>query len=603
MGLDADAVLTRHGRDRTRLLDMLWDIQRAWGHLPEDVVAGIAEGLGTTANDIRETASFYHFFHTTPGGRYRIYLADTVVARMRGYDEVRARLEQETGATFGGPPDPTGTFSLLDTPCVGLSDQEPAMLVDSVVFTRLRPGKVADIIAQLRAGATPEEVANPAGLPHDDVAYVDHLVETNVRTKGPVFFRYPTDYRSLIRDCLVLTPEQINERISESGLRGRGGAGFSTGLKWQLCRSARGERKHVICNADEGEPGTFKDRVLLTRSPKQVFAGMVIAAYAIGASNGIVYLRAEYSYLIDYLQRQLDEMRADGLLGPAMMGRKGFDFDIRLQVGGGSYVCGEESALIESCEGHRGTPRLKPPFPAQRGFLGEPTCIDNVESFATIARILEEGPEWFRAMGTADSAGTRLLSVAGDCSRPGIYEVEWGTTLSAVLELVGAQDPMAVQVAGPSGECVSVAADGARQIAFEDLACNGAFTVYGAQRDLLGIVREHLKFFVDESCGICVPCRVGNTELLRGVDRVMAGHAAHADLDEMVRWSQIIRGASRCGLGATSPKPFLSTLQRFPDIYRSRFRTPHGVMLASYDLDEALAGYDAAMRELEEDVS
>ncbi|HYN28604.1 MAG TPA: NAD(P)H-dependent oxidoreductase subunit E [Dermatophilaceae bacterium] len=599
MGIDAARLLDRHGHDRTRLLDMLWEVQRAEGHLPQPVVEELAAGLGTTAGDIHETASFYHFFHDEPGGRHRVYLADTVVAKMRGYADVRAALERETGACFGGPPDPTGTFSLHDTPCIGLSDQEPAMLVDEVVFTRLRPGKVADIVGQLRAGLTAEEVANPVGLPRDEVAYVDNLVETNVRTKGPVFFRYPADYRMLLRDCLVLTPEQITERISESGLRGRGGAGFSTGLKWQLCRSAYGDRKYVICNADEGEPGTFKDRVLLTRSPKQVFTGMVIAAYAIGASGGLVYLRAEYAYLQPYLERQLEEMRADGLLGHDILGRAPFDFDIRIQLGAGAYVCGEESALIESCEGKRGTPRLKPPFPAQQGYLGQPTCIDNVESFGTITRILEEGPGWFRAMGTADSAGTRLISVAGDARKPGVYEVEWGTTLAEALALVGAEDARAVQVAGPSGECVSPELDGERRLAFEDLSCNGAFTVFGRDRDLLRVVRDYVKFFADESCGICVPCRVGNTELLHKVDLFLAGRASEPDVEDLRRWSAIIRGASRCGLGATSPKPVLTTLSRFPEIYRERMAAGGGPLLPAYDLAGQLAGYDAAIRELE----
>lgn len=600
MGIAAEEVLHRHGHDRTRLLDMLWEVQDSEGHLPADVVEQLAAGLGTTANDILETASFYHFFHSEPGGTHRIYLADTVIAKMRGYADVRAALERETGAVFGGGPDPTGTFSLHDTPCIGLADQEPAMLVDKVVFGRLRPGKVADIIGQLRVpGTTAEDVANPAGLAQDEVAYVDAMVETNVRTKGPVFFRYPSDYRALVRDCLVLTPEQITERISESGLRGRGGAGFSTGLKWQLCRSAYGERKFVICNADEGEPGTFKDRVLLTRSPKQVFTGMVIAAYAIGASEGLVYLRAEYSYLRPYLERQLEEMRSDGLLGHDILGRVPFDFDIRIQLGAGAYVCGEESALIESCEGKRGTPRLKPPFPAQQGYLGQPTCIDNVESFGDIPRILEEGAAWFRSMGTAESAGTRLISVAGDCRQPGVYEIEWGTTLRDVLDLVGAEDPFAVQIGGPSGECVSAQLDADRRIAFEDLNCNGAVTVFGRNRDLLPVVRDYVQFFANESCGICVPCRVGNLELIHTLDLFLADRATEDDVAHLERWGAIIRGASRCGLGATSPKPVLTTLSRFPELYRDRMASADGPLLPSYDLDRQLSGYDAAIRELE----
>ena len=366
--------------------------------------------------------------------------------------------------------------------------------------------------------------------------YVETLVETNVRTRGPVFFRRPADYRSLVRDCLVLQPEQVIESISESGLRGRGGAGFLTGLKWQLCSAAVGERRYVICNADEGEPGTFKDRVLLTRAPKQVFVGMVICAFAIGGSEGIVYLRAEYWYLKDYLEAQLEEMRQDGLLGQDIAGRRGFHFDIRIQMGAGAYVCGEESALIESCEGRRGSPRVKPPFPAQQGYHGMPTCIDNVESFATLTSVVQEGNDWLASLGTSESSGTRLLSVAGDCSRPGVYEIEWGITLGEVLERVGARDAVAVQVSGPSGECVNVATEADRQIAYEDLSCNGAMTIFNKDRDLLEIARDYLQFFIGESCGICTPCRVGNVALRDKLDLVIEGRASERDLDDIVQW-------------------------------------------------------------------
>jgi len=592
-------ILERYRSDRNRLIDILWDVQHEYGHIPDAALSQLGARLKLSPLDIRETASFYHFFHDKPSGKCRIYLSNTVIAKMNGYQAVYDALERETGVRFGET-DPTGMFGLFETPCIGLSDQEPAMLIDEVVFTRLGPGKIADIVAQLRQGRSPAEIANPAGLPSHDVAYVDALVESNVRTRGPVFFRGRTDFRSLLDQCLALRPEQVIETIVESGLRGRGGAGFLTGLKWRLCRDARSDEKYVICNADEGEPGTFKDRVLLTRAPKNVFMGMVIAAHAIGCRNGIVYLRAEYSYLRNYLERQLQELREDGLLGRAIGGRVGFDFDIRIQMGAGAYICGDESALIESCEGKRGTPRVKPPFPVQQGYLGKPTCVNNVETFAAASRILEEGPNWFRAMGTPDSAGTRLLSVAGDCSKPGIYEVEWGVTLNEVLAMVGAKEARAVQISGPSGECVSVEKDGERKLAYEDLSCNGAFTIFNKDRDLLHIVKDFMQFFVDESCGICVPCRAGNVDLHRKVEWVIAGKACQKDLDDMVSWGALVRKTSRCGLGATSPKPILTTLEKFPEIYQDKLVKQQGPLLPSFDLDTALAGYEKALKELEE---
>lgn len=592
-------ILERYRSDRTRLMDILWDVQHLYGHIPDEVLPQLAGELNLSPIDIRETASFYHFFCDKPSGKHRIFLSNTVIAKMNGYRAVYDALERETGCRFGET-DPTGTFGLFETPCIGLSDQEPAMLIDKVVFTRLRPGKIADIITQLKRGRSPADIANPARLPSHDIAYVDSLVESNVRTKGPVFFRGRTDFRSLLDQCLALRPEQVIEMIVESGLRGRGGAGFLTGLKWRLCRDARSDEKYVICNADEGEPGTFKDRVLLTRAPKKVFMGMVIAARAIGCRKGIVYLRAEYFYLRDYLERQLQELRDDGLLGRAIGGRVGFDFDIRIQMGAGAYICGDESALIESCEGKRGTPRVKPPFPVQQGYLGKPTCVNNVETFAAVSRIMEEGAEWFRAMGTPDSAGTRLLSVAGDCSKPGIYEVEWGVTLNEVLAMVGAKDARAVQISGPSGECVSVEKDGERKLAYEDLSCNGAFTIFNRDRDLLHIVKDFMRFFVDESCGICVPCRAGTVDLHRNVERVIAGKACQKDLDDMVSWGALVRKTSRCGLGATSPKPILTTLEKFPEIYQAKLVKHAGPLLPSFDLDTALGGYEKALKELEE---
>jgi [NiFe] hydrogenase diaphorase moiety large subunit len=600
MNADVDGVLRRYGYDGTRLLDILWDIHHLFGYLPAEHLAQLADALNRSELDILETASFYHFFHGRPSGRHRIYLSNTVIAKTRGYQAVHDALERQTGVRFDET-DEEGMFGLFETPCIGLSDQEPAMLIDEVVFTRLTPESVAAVIGQLKSGRMPADIANAAGLPDDELAYVEALVESNVYTRGPVFFRGPTDYQSLVKNCLAGPPEQTISTITESGLRGYGGAGFGTGLKWRLCREAPGDDKYVICNADEGEPGTFKDRALLTRTPKDVFVGMVIAAYATGSRHGILYLRAEYVYLRSYLECQLQELRDDGLLGCGVGGRADFDFDIRIQLGAGSYVCGEESALIESCEGKRGTPRLKPPYPIQQGYLGKPTCVNNVETLAAATRVIEEGAEWFRRMGTFESAGARLLSVAGDCARAGVYEVEWGITVGEVLGMVGAQNARAVQLGGPSGAWLSAQSDSHRRIAYEDVACNGAVTIFDASRDLLDCVKDFTKFFVDESCGICVPCRAGTVALHDKVELVTAGRATQEDLDGAARWGALVRSTSRCGLGATAANPILTTLEKFPELYRSRLRPQQQTLLSSFDLDAALAGYDDAVTALDAD--
>lgn len=588
MAFDVATILSGHRRDRTALLDVLWEVQRSAGYIPVDAAAAIADWLGLSVEDVLETVTFYHFFHTTPSGRHRIYLSNTVIAKMNGYQQVFDALESETGTRFGGPG--SADFGLFETACIGLSDCEPAMLVDDVVFTGLTAESVAAIVAGLKSGLTPEQIANPDGLPHHDAAYVESLTRPTVHTSGPVFFGAQTDCAALMQRCRALTPEAVIGTLTESGLRGRGGAGFPTGTKWASCRAAAGEQKFIICNADEGEPGTFKDRVLLTRCPQLVFTGMAIAAHAVGATQGILYLRAEYAYLQSYLARQLVELRDDGVLGDG--------FDIRIQLGAGAYICGDESALIESCEGKRGTPRLKPPFPVEHGFLGQPTVVNNVETFAAATRILQEGAEWFAAMGVPGSTGTRLLSVSGDCVSPGIYEVQWGTTLSEVLDRVGAQDPWAVQISGPSGEMLSVAADGDRRLAYDDLSCNGSFMVFNHQRDLVDIVKDFMQFFVDESCGICVPCRAGNVMLREKIGLVADRRATTSDLDDMITWGGIVAHTSRCGLGATSPNPILTTLQKFPEVYSARLRRDSGDVLPSFDVEAELSGYAKAVAQL-----
>ena len=603
MTTDIAAMLDAHGRDRTGLLDMLWEVQRRIGYISAEAAAAIADRLAMSVEDVLETATFYHFFHTAPAGRHRIYLSNTVIAKMHGYDEVYAALERETGVRFGEPASPE--FGLFETACIGLSDQEPAMLVDGVVFTDLTPESVGEIVAGLKGGSTAEELANPRGLPRDDRAYVEALSGSTVHTTGPVFFRGETDHESLLALCRAQSSDEVIATLTESGLRGRGGAGFPTGIKWQTCRAAPGASKYIICNADEGEPGTFKDRALLTHEPDTVFAGMAIAAHAVGAAgadsaavpvHGIVYLRAEYAYLADYLESRLAALRERGVLGHSVDGSGGFD--IRIQLGAGAYICGDESALIESCEGKRGTPRLKPPFPVQRGYLGMPTVVNNVETFAAAAHIVDHGADWFAAMGVPGSTGTRLLSVSGDCAAPGIYEVEWGTTLRSVLDMIGAHDARAVQISGPSGEMLSVAADADRVLGYDDLSCNGSFMVFDVGRDLLDVVGDFMQFFVDESCGICVPCRAGNVLLRQKVALVADGQATSSDLDEMVAWGGVVAHTSRCGLGATSPNPILTTLTKFPEIYPVRPRATVADLLPSFDPEAELTDHAAAVAQL-----
>ena len=351
-------------------------------------------------------------------------------------------------------------------------------------------------------------------------------------------------------------------KLRESGLRGRGGAGFPTAVKWTRAAAARGEQKFVVCNADEGEPGTFKDRVILNEFPDLVFAGMTIGGRAIGAREGILYLRAEYTYMRDALEAVLERRRKAGLLGANAGGLAGFEFDIRIQMGAGAYVCGEETALIESLEGQRGEPRNRPPFPVDTGFMGLPSIVNNVETLAWVACIMAKGPEWFKAVGTDKSTGLKLFSVSGDCARPGVYEFPLGITVAKLLEAVGGSDAKAVQVGGASGHCLP-RSEFTRALAFEDISTGGSIIVFGQSRDMLEVARNFLEFFVEESCGQCTPCRDGSVKLLEGVELLEEGECSTAYLRELKGLSKTMQLASKCGLGQSAPNAFLSIVEHF----------------------------------------
>ena len=371
--------------------------------------------------------------------------------------------------------------------------------------------------------------------------------------------------RENLGDCLARglskSPQDIIMEIRESGLKGRGGAGFPTGTKWMLAAASLSDKKYVVCNADEGEPGTFKDRVLLSDFTDLVFEGMVIAGYAIGAKKGFIYLRGEYSYLLKQLESQFEKMRKEKRLGNNILG-KGIDFEIEIRLGAGAYVCGEETALIESLEGHRGEARNRPPYPVNTGFMGNPTIVNNVETFVTAAIIMSRGGEWFTSLGTGKSKGHKLISVSGDCDEPGVYEVPFGITINELLKIVKAKNPKAVQVGGASGYC-ACSNEFDRQISFEDLSTGGSVMVFNQSRDMIHILRNFMEFFVEESCGQCTPCRIGNVKLLEGVEKIEQGDCSLSYLRELIDLGKTMKIASKCGLGQSSPNPFISIMTNF----------------------------------------
>ena len=391
----------------------------------------------------------------------------------------------------------------------------------------------------------------------------------SIETQGNTLTFASIDGTEGLKAALAMSRADIIDTVSASGMKGRGGAGFPTGMKWNFAGSEKGDEKYVICNADEGEPGTFKDRVILTEFPDLVFAGMTIAGRAIGASLGIVYLRGEYTYLRTHLNACIKQRRADGFLGKDIGGVKGFDFDIIVALGAGAYICGEETALIESLEGFRGEPRNRPPFPVVAGYRYAPTIVNNVETLASAACIFAKGVDWFKSFGTDRSTGFKLFSISGDCAKPGVYEFPFGITVAELLKEVGGDDAKAVQIGGASGICVP-RAQFARQMAFEDIPTGGSVMVFGPQRDMLAVAENFLEFFVDESCGQCTPCRVGNTKMLEAAERLKEGTCSAGHIAELRELSGTMQVAAKCGLGQTSSVAFMSILEHFGDEIMSR---------------------------------
>jgi [NiFe] hydrogenase diaphorase moiety large subunit len=558
-------IIAKFNHDRTRLMDILHEVKDEFGHIPPESVRIMAGLLKTSVVDIEQTISFYHFYSMKPVGKYSVYLNNSAVACMMGRDEIAAAFSREAGISFNSVT-ADGLIGLWDTADIGMNDQEPAAIINDIVFTRLTVSKVRELVAEFRKGTPVQDLVVKYGDGQNSHPAIKAMVHNNIMKKGPVLFS-DYDLGAAIRKAVNMSPDQVIEEVKKSNLRGRGGAGFPAGLKWEFCRKSRGAEIYLVCNADEGEPGTFKERVILTEMPKQLFEGMIVAGYAIGAREGILYLRYEYRYLLHYLNQALQEMREGNLLGRNIAGKQGFNYDIRIQLGAGAYVCGEESALIESMEGKRGEPRNRPPFPVQKGYLDKPTVINNVETLSAVVKVMVKGADWFKAMGTKESAGTKLLSVSGDCKNPGVYEIEWGTTVRELLEMVGATSVQAVQVGGPSGVCINPT-QFHREIAFEDLATGGSMIVIGKQRNLLKeVVVNFMDFFIEESCSSCAPCRSLTVILRNKLQKILDGYGTRNDVKELQEWTKFMKAANRCGLGQTAANPILSTIENFRPLY------------------------------------
>jgi len=578
-----DAVVERYGGERSNLLQILIEAQEPEGWLPPAAITRIAQAVGWPRGRVEGVASFYDFLHLRPAGRYRVRFSDNITDQMAGSEALLDRLCSQLWVERGKVSE-DGLVSVDSTSCTGMCDQAPALLVNGYAIARLDAARIDAIAALIRERI---ELAQwPAEL---------FRIDDNVRRTGPLLApgfapgaaiaaaiaRQRAAGAYLAHDGSAL----LVEELKRSALLGRGGAGFTVGIKWDGCRRAADRERFVVCNADEGEPCTFKDRVLLARCADLVFDGMTVAAYACGAQRGLVYLRGEYRHLLAPLREVLARRRRDGWLGRAIAGEPGFDFDLEIHLGAGAYVCGEASALVESLEGKRGVPRNRPPRLVEVGYHGHPTMVNNVETLAAAALIALHGGAWFAAIGTPKSTGSKLMAVSGDCERPGIYEVPFGTPLAELLAECGARRPQAVQVGGASGRCVDGAEFG-RRLCFEDLPTNGAITVFDDSRDMFEVARNFTRFFAHESCGFCTTCRVGTALLDRLMGKIAAGRAGRYDLERVGELNRLLKIASQCELGASACNPVVDTLARFRPAYERRLLA--GGFEPIFDLDRSL---------------
>ncbi len=503
---------------------------------------------------------------------------------------------------------------VIKTGCFGFCEKGPIvkMIPDNTFYTQVKPSDVERIVD--------EHIIQACKV--KDLLYLDPETNEHVADSKHMGF-YKKQLRIALRNCGFINPEDINEfiarngyeglakaltemtpqevisEVTASGLRGRGGAGFPTGVKWGLCAKNDADQKYVVCNADEGDPGAFMDRSIMEGDPHSIIEAMAICGYAIGATKGLVYIRAEYPLAIERLQIAIAQARECGMLGTDILG-SGFSFDIELRYGAGAFVCGEETALIHSMEGQRGEPTFKPPFPAVSGYLNKPTNVNNVETFANIPIIITKGADWFAGIGSEKSKGTKVFALAGQINNVGLIEVPMGTTLREIIYEIGGgiknnREFKAVQTGGPSGGCLTskhldTPIDYESLMAAGSMMGSGGLVVMDETSCMVAIAKFYLEFTCEESCGKCSPCRIGNKRMLEILDKITKGNGTMQDLQELRNLAEVIKDTALCGLGQTSPNPVLSTLENFWDEYvehvvDKKCRAGACKSLMSYEID------------------
>ena len=546
-----DELVGRWKDEPAPLLPLLHAFHERDGHLSEDALRAVSAALRIPIADLFGTVTFYHHFSRSPGGMERPRVCTGPVCTTRGADVLTASLR-------AAGHDPQAM------PCPGRCDQPVPVIQGSTVLT----GRTAGTLA-----------SGPSPLPPPAPAGVEECVFAGIRNRARATlagYRNQGGYAALARAVKAMTPDETIAVIDASGLAGRGGAGFPTGRKWRAVAEAPGEPKTIVCNADEGEPGCFKDRVLMDHDPHGLIEGMALAAYATGAVRGFIYLRYEYPETFDILEAAIAEAEADGLLGDGILGRD-FSFDLKVRRGAGAYICGEETSLLNSLEGKHPFPRNRPPFPVTHGYENLPTVVNNVETLASAPPILLRGADWYRGLGRGDHAGTKVISLSGDIARPGNYEVPIGLPLRELLDdWAGGPRPgrvvQAVTMAGLSGgflagQDMDVTLDEPSIRSKGSFLGAGGIMVFDDSRDMITVTRESMEFFAEESCGKCFPCRIGTQRLVERLDG-KGPATVTAWVDEVTDLNEVMKKTSACGLGQAAPLLTESLIRYFPERVR-----------------------------------
>ena len=550
---------------RRVLLPALHAAQKIYGWLAEPVVAEVGRALSMPLADVFGVIDFYAMFQRQPAGRTMVRVCSAPVCALAGADGVAQalcrHLQIEPGEVSSD-----GAFSVEPAPCLGLCDRAPALLVNETAIGHADPADAAAICA-MRGRQTVSFVGGDIRILTSNCGQGHPTSLAGNQARG--------GYAGL-KKTLTMTPQALLAEVKAAGLVGRGGAAFPTGVKWESAANAPSRPKYIVCNADESEPGTFKDRVLMEEDPHRVIEGMIIAAYAVGASQGYIYVRGEYPYAFKIMSEAVAEARQTGAIGGNIFGSR-LDFDIEMRLGAGAYICGEETALLESIEGKRGLPRIKPPFPTTHGLFGKPTVINNVETFCNVPLIVERGSAVYRKMGTERSPGPKLFCVSGQVQRPGLYEVPFGITLRHLLfDLAGGlkqgRKLQAVLMGGAAG-AFAVEKDLDVILSFENLSAaglplgSGAVMVFDDSADMRDVLKRLAHFFADESCGKCYPCQLGARRQYEILERSVAGHPLAGDRERLSDVGHTMIDASLCGLGQTAATAVLSAMRLWPEMF------------------------------------